>query len=99
MSTETLVVGRIKFNEIVTMGVQILVKEKFEAELECEIKRSDTLNEWAFQDANWASHIGDDEIKNVRAILEEWKIYIKKFELSLYYLTEPYVYIRYPDNE
>lgn len=104
MSTESLVTGELEFRENAGPKTQLGLAQKeiissLEAELECEIKWDSKWNEWTFQDVNWSSHIGDDTINNVKAILESNKDYIKKFELSIYYLSEPYIYLKFPEEE
>jgi len=95
MSTSTLVFGRFKFKEGVPDELKKKVIEELEDVLEAKLAWDERWNEYGVNNVNWTSHITIDDLERIH---RKWKFLFAKYDLTMYYLTEP-DYTQYDNDE
>mgnify|MGYP000663301504 CR=1 FL=1 len=86
MSWETLVNGRLKFREGVSLEEQSQILEDLERALETKIEYDGQFDEWCFEDVNWVSHISGEKVWET---VKKWRHKLALFDASVYYLGNP----------
>lgn len=89
MSGETLVIGSLIFRDGTPEKDKMHALEALATAIEVELSdiRYDIISgKWEFQSINWMSGV---EVIGIKAFLEPWKGYIKRFVCSLHHLTDP----------
>jgi hypothetical protein len=85
MSWETFVVGSFELNEGILDNAKEGIIAELEEVLEALVTWDGKYQEYHFEDVNWTSHVCGDEIKEA---VEKNRKFFKRFECSLYYLSE-----------
>jgi len=95
MSWDTLVTGSVAFKSGTPENLKLKIIDELEEVLETTLEWDAKWQEYNFEDLNWTSHVSEEKIGEV---YERWKLFFRRFSVSLYYLNEA-DYDEYAEDE